>query len=144
MDFSNVIFVNADLDRAILSQSNANQATQQATQTDNVVVPVGAAPNSSIIWIIYAVFIGAMWVLIWRPQKKRAKQLSALREGIKVGDSVITSAGMYGKVVDIGTDVFVIEFGTNKGIRIPVSKSDIADVKEPNLTQPKNDTDTAK
>lgn len=69
-----------------------------------------------------------------RPQKKREKELSNIQNAIKVGDWVMTSSGFYGKVVDIADQVFVVEFGMNKGVRIPIRKSEIIGNKEPNLT----------
>lgn len=85
--------------------------------------------------IIYMAFLfGIMWLLIIRPQKKRDKQVTQMQNSIKVGDTVLLNSGMYGKVVDIINDLFIIEFGLNKGIRIPVSKAAVANVSEPNLT----------
>ena len=85
--------------------------------------------------IIYFVFLfGIMWFIMVRPQRKREKAMMEMQAAIKVGDMVVTNTGMYGKVVDIVNDLFVIEFGLNKGIRIPVEKSSISGVREPNLS----------
>ena len=85
--------------------------------------------------IIYFVFLfGIMWFIMVRPQKKREKAMIEMQASIKVGDMVMTNSGMYGKVVDIVNDLFVLEFGLNKGIRIPVEKSAVSSVKEPNLS----------
>lgn len=85
--------------------------------------------------IIYMVFLfGIMWLLIIRPQKKRDKQTAEMQNSIKVGDMVLLNTGMYGKVVDAINDLFIIEFGLNKGIRIPVKKVSVAGVGEPNLS----------
>ncbi|WP_054739812.1 preprotein translocase subunit YajC [Cellulosilyticum ruminicola] len=81
-----------------------------------------------------AVFFGVMWFLIIRPQRKREKEVATMQDSIKVGQHVLLNSGMYGKVVDIVNDVFIIEFGLNKGVRIPVKKIAIAAVQEPNLT----------
>jgi preprotein translocase subunit YajC len=83
-------------------------------------------------------FFAVMYLLIIRPQKKRDKQMADMQQSIKVGDSVLLNSGFYGKVVDIINDLFVIEFGLNKGVRIPVKKSAILGVAEPDLTIHKN------
>ena len=57
-----------------------------------------------------------------------------MRNKIKPGDSVLCNNGMYGKVVDVTAECYIVEFGMNKGIRVPVVKSEIALVKEPNLS----------
>ncbi|MBE6011510.1 MAG: preprotein translocase subunit YajC [Lachnospiraceae bacterium] len=83
------------------------------------------------MWIvIYAVLIGGLYFFMSRPQKKREKQLKELQASIKVGDSVVTSGGFYGKVVDTADDLYIIEFGTNKGVRIPVNKAEVFPSKE--------------
>jgi preprotein translocase subunit YajC len=53
-----------------------------------------------------------------------------------VGDNVITNGGLYGRVSDVGDDAFIVEFGTNRSIKIPVRKSDVLGIKEPKLTPP--------
>lgn len=47
----------------------------------------------------------------------------------------MTTSGFYGKVVDVSDSVFVIEFGTNKSISIPVNKNEILGKKEPDFTK---------
>ena len=91
--------------------------------------------SSGLGIIVYFVFLfGIMWFIMVRPQKKREKAMMEMQASIKVGDMVMTNSGMYGKVVDIVNDLFIIEFGLNKGIRIPVEKASISGIKEPNLS----------
>ena len=66
--------------------------------------------------------------------------MNEMQASIKVGDSILTSAGLYGKIVGVGEDCFIVEFGTNKGIHIPVRKSDVLGVKDPVLTPVVKDT----
>jgi preprotein translocase subunit YajC len=51
-------------------------------------------------------------------------------------DNVITNSGLFGRVVDVGEDCFIVEFGTNRGIRIPVLKSEVAGIRDPKMTPP--------
>lgn len=85
------------------------------------------------IIIYFAFLFGIMWFIMVRPQRKREKAMQEMQASIKVGDMVVTNAGMYGKVVDMVNNLFIIEFGLNKGIRIPVEKASVSSVKEPNL-----------
>jgi len=87
----------------------------------------------TLIFMYVAIFAVA-WMFIIRPQRKRQKAQSEMQSALQVGDSIMTNSGMYGKIVDMGTDVYVIEFGTAKGVRIPVAKSEIMAKKEPSLT----------
>ena len=79
------------------------------------------------------VFFGIMWFLIIRPQKKKEKEVAQMQDSIKVGDQVLLQSGIYGKVVDIVNDLFIIELGLNKSVRIPVKKMAVAGVQAPNL-----------
>jgi len=81
-----------------------------------------------------AVFFGIMWFLIIRPQKKKEKEVVQMQNTIKVGQHVLLQSGEYGKIVDIINDLFIIEFGLNKSVRIPVKKAAVVAVQEPNLT----------
>ena len=86
---------------------------------------------------IYAIFIVILYFVMIRPQRKRQKQTETMQNNVKIGDWVLLNSGMYGKVVNVVNDCLIIEFGTNKNIMIPVLRSQIAGVEEPDLT-PKN------
>ena len=89
--------------------------------------------------IIYAVvLIVAMYFLMFRGPRRREKKAKEMQAGLRTGDNVVVSGGMFGRIADVGEDCFIIEFGTNRGVRIPVLKSDVLGVREPKLTpQPK-------
>ena len=103
---------------------------------NTVLLTAGAGAGGSLIsmLVIYAVIIGLMWFILIRPQKKQQKQVEEMQNSVKVGDSVLLNSGMYGKVMDIIGDTLIVEFGLNKSVRIPVLKSTVARVAEPNLT----------
>jgi preprotein translocase subunit YajC len=95
---------------------------------------VGGGAGMLVTVAYMAVFFGIMWFLIIRPQKKREKEVVQMQNAIKVGQYVLLQSGEFGKVVDIINDLFIIEFGLNKSVRIPVKKAAVAAVQEPNLT----------
>ena len=80
---------------------------------------------------VYAVFIIAMFWLMGRPQKKEQKRLQALMASLAVGDTIKTTSGFYGVVIDITDDMVIVEFGNNKNCRIPMDKAAITDVEKP-------------
>ena len=41
---------------------------------------------------------------------------------LAVGDSVVTTSGFYGVVIDITDEDVIVEFGSNKNCRIPMKK----------------------
>lgn len=119
-------------------------APQGETQTGTVAyVPAGGGvapqdqPEPFSIWPMLLIWGGvfvAMWFFMIRPQRKREKQMKEMQSQITVNDNVVTSGGFFGKVADVGEDCFVVEFGTNRGIRIPVLKSDVVAVRSPKMT----------
>ena len=64
--------------------------------------------------IILVVFIGAMYFLLIRPQKKKEKEVQAMRNNLRVGDEIITIGGIRGKVVKTKDDSFVLMVGADK------------------------------
>lgn len=90
----------------------------------------GAAGGTSLITMIllYAVIIGVFWFFAIRPQKKQQKDHDLLVATLEVGDSILTTSGFYGVVIDITDDVVVVEFGNNKNCRIPMKKDNIVEI----------------
>ena len=83
-------------------------------------------------WVVYAVFlIGLMYFIAIRPQNKEKKRMAELLASVAVGDSVLTSSGFYGVIIDMTDDKVIVEFGNNKNCRIPMQKSAIVQVEKP-------------
>ena len=64
--------------------------------------------------IVMVVFIAAMYFLLIRPQKKKDKQIQAMRANLQVGDEIITIGGIKGKIVKTKEDSIVIQVGADK------------------------------
>ena len=87
--------------------------------------------GSSIgIILMYVVIIGAFYMIAIRPQKKKEKEHQALVAAVEVGDSILTTSGFYGVVIDMTDDVVIVEFGNNKNCRIPMQKGAIVEVEK--------------
>jgi len=92
----------------------------------------GFDPKNIIMIVVYIVIFGAlMYFLAIRPQKKQQKEQQALLAKMEVGDSVLTTSGFYGVIIDITDDTVIVEFGNNKNCRIPMTKSAITQVEKP-------------
>ncbi len=94
-----------------------------------------ATTESGSSWItliiMYAVVIGALYFFMIRPQRKQQKEKGKMLSTLAVGDSVLTSSGFYGVVIDITDDTVIVEFGNNKNCRIPMQKSAIVEAEKP-------------
>ena len=98
----------------------------------NLVLLTGGGTQSLLsIVVVYAVVIGVFWFFAIRPQKKQQKEHDALITTLEVGDSILTTSGFFGVVIDITDEVVIVEFGNNKNCRIPMQKSAISMVEKP-------------
>ena len=80
--------------------------------------------------LFYVVLIAGMWFLLMRPQKKEQKRVQAMINEMEVGDTVLTTSGFYGVLIDISDEDVIVEFGSNKNCRIPMQKAAIAQVEK--------------
>ncbi len=68
--------------------------------------------RDAIIMVVYLVVIfGAMYFFMIRPNKKKQQQEEQMRNSIQVGDEILTIGGIYGKVVAVKEDSFIISSG---------------------------------
>lgn len=78
------------------------------------------ATSQSSIWALLLqmaplllIFVAFYFILI-RPQKKKEKQVQAMRNNLEVGDEIVTSGGIIGIVVSIKEDTVVLETGGDR------------------------------
>ncbi|MGN0174101.1 MAG: preprotein translocase subunit YajC [Acutalibacteraceae bacterium] len=92
---------------------NFNLLAAQAQTTAN-------AGSQSIILIIYiVVIIAALYFFMIRPNKKKQKKEDEMRNSIEVGNEILTIGGIFGKVVAVKEDSFIVESGPERSkIRI--------------------------
>ena len=91
------------------------------------------AGTGSMIGVIlmYVVIFGVFFYFVmYRPQKKEQKKMNTMLSSLEIGDSILTSSGFYGVVIDITDDTVIVEFGNNKNCRISMQKKDIAQVEK--------------
>ena len=83
-------------------------------------------------WIFYIALLGAMlYFMAIRPQKKERQKQQELLSSVAVGDTVLTSSGFYGVIIDMTDDTVIVEFGSNKNCRIPMQKAAIVQIEKP-------------
>ena len=96
-----------------------------------VLAAEGAGGMGLVGTIVYfAVIIAIFYFLMVRPQKKQEQAHAAMLTTIQPGDSVLTSSGFYGVIIDVQDEVVIIEFGNNKHCRIPMKKQAIVEVEK--------------
>lgn len=68
--------------------------------------------------IMFALIIGIFYLMIIRPQQKRAKEREALLGQIKKGDKIITAGGIHGEIVGVDEKTLLIEIADKVKVKI--------------------------
>lgn len=67
-----------------------------------------------------------LWVLMIRPQMKRAKEHKTMVEALAKGDEVVTQGGIVGKIAEVGENYLQLEVSAN--VKIAVQKQAVGAV----------------
>ena len=82
-----------------------------------------------VVWLV--ILFVFMYFLMIRPQKKEQQKKAMMLNDVAVGDTILTTSGFYGTIIDLSDDTVIVEFGSNKNCRIPMQKEAIAMVEKP-------------
>lgn len=83
-----------------------------ATQTAEA--STGSIGSLLVSMLPIVLMIVVFYFLIIRPQKKQRKKEEDMRNNVQVGDEIITIAGLYGRVVALKEDSFIVESGPDR------------------------------
>ena len=61
-----------------------------------------------------------LWLLLVRPQQRRVRAQRAMVLSLQAGDEVLTSAGIYGSIIDLDDEVVTLEVA--EGVRLRVAR----------------------
>jgi preprotein translocase subunit YajC len=75
---------------------------------------------------IYALIIGAMYFLMFAPQRKKQKAMQKMISEIDTGDEVMTTSGIFGTIANKKDDRFVLRIAD--GVKIEIARSAIQGV----------------
>ena len=86
--------------------------------------------NPIVLILFYAVIMAAFWFFLMRPQKKEQKRIQLMLSELEIGDTILTTSGFYGVIIDFSEEDVIVEFGNNKNCRIPMQKQAIIQVEK--------------
>ena len=93
--------------------------TEQKDKASEQVEEKQQAQGSGMgFWIMIIAMIAIMYFFMWRPEKKRRKEMQKFRDGLKAGDKVITAGGIYAVVKKVEETSLLIEVDSNVTLRI--------------------------
>lgn len=70
---------------------------------------------TSVLFLV--VMVGALYMLMIRPQQRRARAQRALQSSVDVGDEVVTIGGIYGTVTEADDESVTIEIAHDVEVR---------------------------
>ena len=88
--------------------------------------PGGGGGSSMMSFLPIVLIFVIFYFLLIRPQQKRAKEHRTLLSNLKLGDQVLTSGGIYGRVTGLREDVVTVEISDK--VRVKVNRGNIAGV----------------
>ena len=71
--------------------------------------PAAGPAGTGFEWIFLVGFLVIFYLMIWRPQAKRAKEQKNLLSSLQKGDEVVTTGGIAGKITKVADDFVVLE-----------------------------------
>jgi preprotein translocase subunit YajC len=91
--------------------------------------PGGVEMNSILQFAPLILIFVVLYFLMIRPQRKKEKQVNAMRNALQAGDQITTIGGIKGKVVRVKDDVLTIQVGADK-VKIDIMRWAISRVDE--------------
>lgn len=113
--------INRVIEEIIMSFFLTNALAQTAA-TNSVASQAGGFSQILILLGFVIIF----YLLLWRPQAKRAKEHRQLMANLAVGDEVTTSGGIVGKVTRLQDDLIGIKIAEN--VEITLQKAAVSSV----------------
>lgn len=90
----------------------------------------GTEANSFTAFLPLILIMVIFYFFMIRPQVKKQKELKKFRESLAKGDKVVTTGGIYGKVIEIKDNYVLLQVDDNVKIRVDKSAvvKDMTDV----------------
>lgn len=104
---------------AVCTMAMTAFAEGEATSTDGTTGTAWTELLVSLIPFVIAIFL--MYLILFRPQKKREQEAQKMRDNVRIGDEICTAGGLIGIVIRVAEDTVVMETGGERS-KIRVKK----------------------
>ena len=113
-----------------MNETNLNIEVSPNTNPNQAAT--SSPPEQSILITLFPfiLMIGVLYLLIIRPQQKQKREHQNLLENLKVGDKVVTTSGMIGRIANIKNEknIVVLRVDDTTKTKIEFQKSSIVAV----------------
>ena len=83
-----------------------------------MIIGASGGGGGSVFFLLIILALGAMWLIVIRPQRRKQKMQQSMQSELAVGDEILTAGGVYGKVTEIGEDEVQVEIAPNVVVRL--------------------------
>lgn len=78
----------------------------------------GAEANPIMTFLPLILIIVVFYFFMIRPQMKKQKEVAAFRNSLAKGDKVVTTGGIYGKIIEIKENTVLLQVDDNVKLRV--------------------------
>jgi len=78
----------------------------------------GAEPNPIMTFLPMILIIVVFYFFMIRPQMKKQKEITAFRNSLQKGDKVVTTGGIYGKIIELKDNYVLLQIDDNVKVRV--------------------------
>lgn len=95
----------------------------------------GEAGTQGFPFFLFIIIFAIFYLLVFRPQQKKAKQHRELLSNLNAGDRVVTTGGLHGRISGLTDTIVTLEIADK--VRVKVSRSQISGMSELKPSEPK-------
>jgi len=85
----------------------------------------GTGQAGLLQFLPFAMILAIFYFLIFQPMKKRQQKIQEFQSGLKVGDKVVTTGGIYGLITRIGEKSIQVQIADNPKVRIEIARASV-------------------
>jgi preprotein translocase subunit YajC len=83
--------------------------------------PQGGAPSAWVQLMPFVLVVGIFYFVILLPMKRRQQKVQAFLAGLKVGDRIVTSGGMFGTITRLSDSSIQVQVADK--VRVEMSRN---------------------
>jgi preprotein translocase subunit YajC len=90
------------------------------------VFAMGSPPDGGSLWLQLVPFVlvlGIFYFIILLPMRRKQQKVQAFLDGLKVGDKIITTGGIFGQITRLGGESVQVQISDK--VRVEVAKAAI-------------------
>src|SRR5262245_53172156 len=85
--------------------------------------PAQGSSSALVQLFPFVLMLGVFYLLVLMPMRKRQKKVQEFQAGLKVGDRIITTSGIYGQVTRVADEAIQVQIADK--VRIDVARASI-------------------